>query len=248
MISRRSLLKLITASCACCRSDMPALAWVSGKCGTLSSTSVRENGCMLTGELPPDMLSRVRFFVDDGNPKSGFVFRAQTILKRYYGVDPDLTFYDDGDNVNAFATRQRITAACNTDGAIIIGKKLIASEMEASPGYWGTSLMFILAHEYSHIAQFKHGLDFESPNQELHADYVAGWFLGTIVRVFPTAGINFEIAKRTVESKVATKSGAPESHGTTTQRIASLSAGYNCGRDNDFDIGMALTKGRDFLI
>src|SRR5262249_19718828 len=102
-----------------------------------------------------------------------------------FNVRPGFSFYDDFDDMNAMAD-PIARLPDGPDGTIMFGVNLLRAEAIRFSGNRPTPLVtdvgvhVIIAHEFAHILQYKKGL---SPNgswhMEPHADYMAGWFIGS---------------------------------------------------------------------
>src|SRR6185369_17756324 len=100
-------------------------------------------------------------------------------LSRLFQVNPGFGFYDDTASMNAFAINRRKIAG--TRGTVAFGRHLLSEEMDVDP--YGISVAAISAHEFAHIYQYSSGFYDRIKSEqkpfcvELHADYLAGFFL-----------------------------------------------------------------------
>jgi len=179
------------------------------------------------------------------------------LLSRNFGVKPAVYAYDGQDSENALAIKtlpklkgHRLTLRSDggpqieeyesPDGLILLGvdlyEKLISSDDR------GLSVAIVLAHEFGHIVQYKHNLFFKLRKNvgwkgpELHADFLAGAYLGIFNRYVEDArvwnvGKHFQgLGDLKVESRAH--------HGTPRERVAAIEAGYSAtwtGRARDIE-------------
>lgn len=123
-------------------------------------------------------------------------------LSRLLGVYPAVFYLREKGGPNARADvaiyndllrQEGRTSACCPDGTVLIGLALLRSEQWATRGT-GLSMPAIIAHEYAHIAQFKYKFPWtEGKWPELHADFLAGWFIAHRGR-FPVANNAYQAA------------------------------------------------------
>lgn len=159
-----------------------------------------------------------------GNFALDNAFRSESpILSSSFGVTPMGWFYDDSEGENAMAT-SAVTNFQFPDGTVIIGLRLIQAELYRDGGV-GLSIPGILAHEYAHIVQFKAGRHPATPVNELHADFLAGWYLARRGYNYFTVGPAFQ----SFFSKGGYDFNSPNFHGTPQQRLTAIQAGFNNG-------------------
>jgi hypothetical protein len=157
--------------------------------------------------------------------------RALVRLARAFGQNPGFGFFDDSKGKNAYASpRSQIPG---TWGTVFYGKRMFQEIMDqANDG--GMAALTIAAHEFGHIAQFRSKADIkllEGQNNvrrvELHADYLAGWYLGTRKRAQPN--LRLWAAGRTIYEIGDESFNDPQHHGTPEQRVAASEQGYALG-------------------
>lgn len=123
--------------------------------------SLGELGVMLvssTGDVHLDRLYKVE----------------QDVVFALVGVRPDFSYFNDVP-ANAFATSNSLIGS-STFGSVLYGVNLIR-KMRQFLG--DTALVGIVAHENAHILQYHTGFPVTGGKiPELHADYLAGWYLG----------------------------------------------------------------------
>lgn len=175
-----------------------------------------------------------------GNFALDNAFRNESpILSSSFGVVPMGWFYDDSEGENAMATPS-VTNFQFPDGTVIVGLRLIQSELYRDGGV-GLSIPGILAHEYAHIVQFKFGRHPATPVNELHADFLAGWYLARRGYSYFTVGPAFQ----SFFSKGGYDFNSPNFHGTPQQRLTAIQAGFNNGflaPNNAYQQGLLIAR------
>ncbi|MGI8495682.1 MAG: hypothetical protein ACR2L1_10290, partial [Pyrinomonadaceae bacterium] len=78
----------------------------------------------------------------------------------------------------------RVSPQSTSDGMIFFGIDLIRSQYNffSKRGY---AIPSIMSHEYAHLLQFKLNFPFRGRWQELHADFMAGWYTARRSRYAP---------------------------------------------------------------
>lgn len=104
------------------------------------------------------------------------VFVTETALSLDAFVLPkvDLYFYDDSSSPNAYAHNGPSV------GQVVFGLQLIERFRSQFPNNFHAACAAVVAHEMAHIKQFQlgHLEDLEEYQLELHADYLAGYYIG----------------------------------------------------------------------
>ncbi len=147
----------------------------------------RFQGCFLTSGSD-DFLDKLKFsYSSDDKEVDQVCSAAERELRREFKVAPDTWFYDDVGGPNAFATwflrRNRTVLSqwdSKADGTVCLGTRLVrrVTRRDELNRRWKTRLTAIMAHEWAHIVQFSKGHRNAGKSVELHADFLAGWFLG----------------------------------------------------------------------
>jgi hypothetical protein len=147
-------------------------------------------------------------------------------LSRLFSVAPAGGFFDDAGAPNAFATPESLFTN-SIDGSVILGMSLLQQEIARDGGY-GFSVAAIMAHEFAHVRQFKdaRAMEVAVPVRELHADFLAGWYLAQRLQVAPT---DVRSSMSAFFSLGDYAFNEPQHHGTPEQRLGSLLAGMNAG-------------------
>lgn len=173
---------------------------------------------------------------------------SQYALARFQ-VNPNVAYFDDGADPNAFASFNG-----DMNGVIRIGGKLVQTEFRLwrrdffeqcrllgkdpyqllRDGKVGGAFAIdaIIAHETAHILQGRMGVGFGSRNTELQADFLAGWHVANYHRIFKSESKEFRIkedAIRAFYSRGDYAFNSPQHHGTPEQRSAAFLAGFDTG-------------------
>lgn len=200
-------------------------------------------GCMgqsasfrAAAELVP--ISRASLPADVGQSLERALSRAASAFE----VRPAFRLFADG-SPNAFAYQ--------TPGSrplVAIGLTLLAQAMRR-PDH-GISLVAVLAHELGHIAQFTRGADLTAGEptvrrQELHADFLAGWYLAKLQRRLPD--VKLWHSGELFAALGDTNFGSRNHHGTPKQRSAAVDAGYRFAKRREMDIDRAFDLGASYI-
>ena len=161
-----------------------------------------------------------------------FLGKALARLAGVFEVNPGFAFFESGDSDNAFATAQNLTG--EGDGTVLMGAKLFGERM-ARDGDDGMTVIAICAHEFGHIHQMSGGyeaeltaLDSTAKPVELHADFLAGFYLSG--RKAEYATLNLQMVGRVFNEMGDTNFQSRTHHGTPEERTAAITAGYDFGR------------------
>jgi len=166
-----------------------------------------------------------------------------------FEINPNVAYYNDGYSPNAFAYFNG-----SGDGIIRIGGKLVQTEFQIwrkdffaqsrklgldpyqllKDGKAGGtySIDAIIAHECAHILQAKMGVARNSRNNELQADFLAGWHIADYVRIFDKEAKEFRILEdgiRAFYSRGDYQFNSPQHHGTPEQRYNAFIKGFKLG-------------------
>jgi len=207
--------------------DTPACANAPTIGGALTS-----KGCSVGNALPLEFISKIKHsFLGEfkNNIVDGFYLTHFWLANRS-GVEPQVAFYDDGNQPNAFAVDASvIDDKCSPDGTILFGSELFKSEMKNFT-MWQSSVTLIHAHEYAHILQFKRRMKSTvTVRRELHADFLGGWFCGQMSLDRRTGGIDSMTAAKSIYNKGNYAFNDPNFHGTPEQRMQWVLSGYQHG-------------------
>ncbi|WP_426107808.1 hypothetical protein [Massilia sp. TSP1-1-2] len=175
--------------------------------------------------------------------------RALARASARFEVAPSFSFYRDSDGMNACATPD--TRTSGTWGSVLFGRELFDDLLSRYQDN-GIAVIAIAAHEFAHILQFKHALGPQLEQgeptvrrSELHADYVAGWYLGVMKRRDPT--ISLWSAGDTFRRIGDYAFNKPSHHGTPSERIAASQAGFALASRGAAKVGDALNEGLRYM-
>ena len=192
-------------------------------------TEIRENVITSTGERELDRA----------------LGRALVRITKLFGVRPGFGFFDGESSLNAFASPKKVVSG--TWGTVLFGRRLFWDLLRRYDDN-GMAVLAIAAHELGHIAQFKSGVDKQlERNQptvkrvELHADYLAGYFLGIRKRRDPT--ISVRQAGQELYRIGDYEFNNPDHHGTPDERVSAAEAGFRIGHETDTKFKQAFVRG-----
>lgn len=161
-------------------------------------------------------------------------------LIRVFSVTPAGGFLNDSGGPNAFATPERYYKN-GPDGTVMFGVNLMQSELMRENR--GITIHAITAHEFGHIRQIKDGrlLSVHTKWRELHADYLAGWYMGVRNQF---ENVDLAPVLQSFFSKGDYNFTSENHHGTPDERVKALQAGINDRRQS---ISVAFDNGMQFL-
>jgi hypothetical protein len=216
------------------------MLWTAGLCQCRAETPHAGTGCMLddheaeayfAGSTEPQVFvpGSEPLILKSGDPEFDYAL-AQTLsrLADTFQVLPGFAFYRDDATPNARATALKRMA--RTDGTIFFGLqylKRLLSRAESPDAV----VAEVCAHEFAHIAQYKHGLrdalvtgQPTSRRVELHADFLAGYFAGVrkLERPDYPAAVFAAAAHAAGDRNVRGRSH----HGTPDERAAAVVRGF----------------------
>jgi hypothetical protein len=171
-----------------------------------------------------DLDGRPRFAKSGVQELDDNIGRERKTLNEVFNVEPNFSFFDDGDRPRAGALRKDPTE-------VLLGVNLARTEVKANPNHWGYNIMGVLAHEWAHALQYSSGFEEHLNHWETHADFMAGWYLGT---------------KQATGLRVATDSFArflhvrggeggffnPDDYGSPERRVTAMRRGFQVGEAN----------------
>ena len=168
---------------------------------------------MVTGrsmELPPEVETMLRSTGDSGLDRS--FDRALQRLAETFEVWPKVGFYDDDDAPNAMAMRYDVSGSI--EFAVVFGRTYFKKLMSYDPS--GITLLQTAAHEFAHVWVYRDGLfdkirggERTVRRVELHADFLAGYYLGVRKRDNPSASFWAAVMSRVQRScSAAASSGS----------------------------------------
>ena len=164
----------------------------------------------------------------------------QASLEEFFGVEASFSTFDDGHEPNAYADWSEPGT-----GEVVFGESLLLHFlMKGESGKW--AILSVMAHEYGHILQMERDVRLYGRPLELHADFLAGYYLG---KVLPDsmrthvrsvmAGCFFDFGDYWLNS--------PGHHGTPQERMLVALEGFsrsNMCLEEAFAYGAAFAKYR----
>ncbi len=141
-------------------------------------------------------------------------------LESIFAVKVKMRILDDSGSPNAYATKESDNPL-SFDGSVYLGVNLIANEIKTENGL--ASVNGIMAHEFAHILQEKLKCTLEGARRELHADFLAGYYMG---RRGTYTSAEISAFGLSIYSKGDADIWSEAHHGTPEQRLSALLAGY----------------------
>jgi hypothetical protein len=187
---------------------------------TISSPNLDDYGKVLFFEnLPPQLVNNIRA---DANE-----------MRRVFGVLAPVYLIKEVGGPNSQALRPTARRLLSQlpdyspffapDGAILLGWDLLVKESN-SYNRTGFGIPAVLSHEFAHILQYKLGFPYGYKWQELHADYLAGWFTAHRCRCRPQ---DMNEAMMSFYGRGDYRFNNPRHHGTPEERLDAFMAGVN---------------------
>jgi hypothetical protein len=176
---------------------------------------------------------------------------AQTLgrLSNTMGVLPGFAFFHGPNSRNAYASSSQRLG--RQDGSVVFGKLLLDEFLSSDIRELGIGA--ICAHEFAHIHQFKTGVtqrlvgrNGRVKRQELHADYLAGWFAGHRRAERPDfPAVGFATA---LDRAGDYAFSSQDHHGTPHERGAAVVAGYDSGYRRRESFAEASNRGEAYVL
>jgi len=175
--------------------------------------------------LSAEEAGRDRFFDTTGDAAlDAQIAREAETLHRLFGVKPDVRILDDRAVPNAWASLGSVVP--DTLGTVALGRRLLREQIYLGD-HKDVALAGVLAHEFAHILQWRLGCRLVGRARELHADYLAGWYLARRQPgPFKSARKLRAFAKK-LHAKGDHALASPQHHGTPNERVAALMLGHH---------------------
>jgi hypothetical protein len=176
--------------------------------------------------------------------------RALVRMSTVFGERPGFGFINDKGGPNAYASSR--TQVTGTWGTVMFGQTMFTDLIDR---FGETSLapLIIAAHEFGHIAQFRSGMEARLMDGqptvkrlELHADWLAGYFIGTRKRANPSLSV--WAAGQAIYDVGDYEFNNRNHHGTPAQRVAATEAGFKVGFDGQTPFATAFLESADFIM
>jgi len=159
-----------------------------------------------------------------------------------FQVRPGFFYFNDANAPNAFAVNFSLYPA--TQGTVGFGLTMLNNALRLGPE-GDMIVMGICAHEFAHIHQMYSSIQttlsrVHPKYQELHADFLAGYFVG-LGRVYsPKELITLGRAWEQI--------GGSASHGSSDERLSAIEEGYKLARErSNIGIAQAALRGLRYL-
>jgi hypothetical protein len=128
--------------------------------------------------LQNSQTNQLRLYKSTGVAELDQLLNAEKrLLEEFFKVKTELKVLNDEDAPNAFASEE----SSNTfffDGSVYLGYTLMSDELRKRDVEGLSAIRGIMAHEYAHVLQTKLDCKLEGSVRELHADFMAGWYMG----------------------------------------------------------------------
>lgn len=164
-------------------------------------------------------------------------------LRKVFQVNAPMFFMEEESGYNAVATPESLEGFVG-DGTVLFGRRMMELQyLNGTPD----GIPTILAHEFAHILQYKARFPrlATAKWQELHADYMAGWFTGHRSRYKPHTPMNSLIAVYNVGDYAFNH---PSHHGTPEERAAAFERGFWLNiNGNVSNSAIAFQEGLNFI-
>lgn len=176
--------------------------------------------------------------------------RALVRIAELFGETPGFGFYHGYHSSNAYASSH--TRIDGTWGTVLFGRNLFEDLLRRYDDD-GLSILAVAAHEFGHISQFKRNAGSQLLRHqrtvkpiELHADYLAGYYLGVRKRV--SRWISVRDAGEHIYRIGDYEFNDPDHHGTPDERIAAAETGFRESYENGADFRQAFSLGMRYVI
>ncbi len=255
--SRRSLIGLAGGAIAC------SFCGPESAAAQTSQSKAKSGGCWMGNDEAAPLISAVDQVISyaSGNEpivlKSGNASFDRSLAKSLarmtalFGVLPGFAYFNEpaGEGSNAYAT-----SAVRLDrdhGTVLFGTRMLQGLMarRTAPD---AAILAVCAHEYGHILQYSRGLSGRLnggqrtvKRQELHADYLAGYFAG--VRKLENENFSSVTFATTMYDLGDTAFNDRSHHGTHDERAAAVVAGFRAKKDRGLTVDQAIAEGLAYV-
>lgn len=201
-------------------------------CGRAHAQS-QEFGCFVSAASLSDFNSSYQLRSTTGlSYLDANIEHEAELMEEVFSVKPGLSYFVEPPTMggNAFATSQKFFSAQH-DGTVLMGMQLMQNEMDNVDGNGQHRITCVMAHEWGHIYQITRPELRQMPQtwRELHADFLAGWYLG----YRSVEGLS--IPARTADALLEKGDYAfndPNHHGIPMQRMVMTLEGWHFARNN----------------
>lgn len=176
------------------------------------------------------------------NELDNILFAQKNDLESFFDLNINLSFGTElSQQGNAFFTPYCNRFNCN--GEIVLGKYLMVDQSMKSDSY--TRLVAVFAHEFAHGMQHKYGWSGNSKWRELHADYLAGYYLGMTKSVTESEVISIFNEFYSIGDY---NFNDPGHHGTPEERSCAFLQGFKYAYSGNTNVYRAYNAGKNYVI
>jgi len=177
-----------------------------------------------------------------GNTELDKILHNQEVdLETFFGVNINLFFgIEQSRSGNAFFSPFCSSLYCN--GQVVLGTYLMTELSRKSDSY--TRLVAVFAHEFAHAMQHKYGWSGNSKWRELHADYLAGYYLGKNSSLNQSEVIS---TFNEFSSHGSFDFNNPDFHGTPEERGCAFLEGFKYARLGNTNVYNAYNSGKNYI-
>ena len=257
LFSRRKLLTITGGAIGCSLCGSPPAI------GQSHLSIARSGGCWMGADEASPLISaadQVISYASGNEPvvlKSGnAVFdrslaRSLARMTALFGVLPGFAYFNEGagEGSNAYATSA--VRLGRDDGTVLFGTRMLRGLL-ARPKAPDAAVLAVCAHEYGHILQYRRGVSHRLnagqstvKRQELHADYLAGYFAG--VRKMENEDFSSVTFATTMYDLGDTAFRDRNHHGTHDERAAAVVAGFRAKKERGLSVDQAVAHGLAYV-
>jgi hypothetical protein len=219
--------------------------------------SFKVYGCLAGGGNTTAEVNRKQVFVKTGVPTLDYsMLEDIKVLDAAFGTSIPVYFIKDDDEQRgtAFFTPTRFPDLIREEGfdpdrvrvsgSVFISSGLFIKEFKETNGSL-MSIPAILGHEFGHGMQHSNNFPYDGKWQELHADYLAGWFIGHRGRFRPQNAVQ---AILNFYNKGDYEFNDKGHHGTPQERASAFNAGYTLNVQGNVASGaLAYSSGLQYV-
>lgn len=249
-LSRRSVILGLTG-CTCCGSlahGASSMQATPGGCGVPApDIPLYEPRVLPPESLDPDSRRFAQAFTAGPNIADART-KAINRLSQTFRITPPFDFYNDAGAPNAKAYRP---TSSFPQGKVVFGLGLYERLMQQDAS--GASVLAVLAHEFGHIAFFLSSDEARVMSgrrtvkrSELHADFLAGYYLG--LRKRDTPQVSLRKAGILIWSLGDDQYDDRNHHGTRDERNLAAEAGFVVGFKQNADFSQAFSAATDYIV
>lgn len=204
----------------------------------LSSLNLSFAQCFLSGAVGGMQISNT---TNNAN-LDAHIFQEVNKLERFFFQNIDFFFgLEENRQGNAFFTPRCSSISCN--GSIVLGQHLIVQTFNQGKGL--NSVTAVLAHEFAHSVQHFFGWSGNSPLRELHADYLAGFYMAYQSNLTTN---DLDNAVHDFYSRGDFNFNSSQHHGTPEERGCAFIMGFKLGQQGNSDVLTAFNLGKKYVI